>query len=381
MGVAPADGRVPVIVISGVNLVEGGTLTAFREMVRAAALHRPRCEVVALVHRPGLLGIEGVTELPFPAIKPSWLKRLWFEWVSLRRLSRELAPDVWVSMHDITPVVVAPRQFVYCHNPGPFSKLPARQAWKDKRFWLFTLFYGTLYRINIFRNSAVIVQQQWLREEFERRYGMRRVIVAHPTGIPAQAYEGSRADLPKRFLYPTMPRVFKNIEGVGDALRILEADPRWHGTVSITIDGSESDYARGLVERYRDLRTIRFIGLHPHSEMDRCYSSADVLLFASLLETWGLPLSEAKARHMPIIAADLPYAHETIGEHDQARFFRADDPGELARLMLALHLGEEQFSAHRAAAPLQPFASGWAELMTMMLAPAPDFSSAAREVS
>jgi len=44
-------------------------------------------------------------------------------------------------------------------------------------------------------------------------------------------------------------------------------------------------------------------------------------VFPSLLETWGLPISEAKEYAKPIILADLPYAHETLGSYNCARFF------------------------------------------------------------
>lgn len=374
----------PTVVISGVNLVEGGTLTTFREMARAAAAHRPRWRVVALVHRTGLLDVAGVQELAFGSIKRSWLKRLVFEWFTLRGLCRQLGAQVWISMHDITPRVDAPRQFVYCHNPSPFSTLPARQAWKDPTFALFKTFYGLLYRLNIHRNTAVIVQQGWLRTEFQRRYGVRRVIVAHPTGVPAGGPADSLAarscTRPRRFLYPTLPRVFKNIELVAQALRLLEQDPRWQAEVSITFDGSEGRYARELLDLCRGLRSLRLIGRQPHAGMDRCYADADALLFPSLLETWGLPLSEARERGLPIIAADLPYAHESIGDCDAVRFFDPKDAVALAGLLLGLHTGTETFESHHTEPPTAPFVRGWPALADLLLNSEPTPLAASKDI-
>ena len=59
----------------------------------------------------------------------------------------------------------------------------------------------------------------------------------------------------------------------------------------------------------------------------------DCLLFPSKLETWGLPLSEAKAYGKPILAANLPYAKETIGNYDFVSFFDINNPKELAELI------------------------------------------------
>lgn len=366
--------ELPTVVISGVNLVEGGTLTAFREMVRAAVAHEPRWRVVALVHCGGLLEVPGVEELSFETIKRSWVKRLVFEWFTLRTLCDRLDAQVWVSMHDITPRLNAPRQYVYCHNPSPFSDLPTRQAWKDPTFAMFKSFYGLLYRLNIHRNTAVIVQQDWLRREFIRRYGVRKVIVAHPGSSPAGAIESEtrRHTTPRRFLYPTLPRVFKNIELLIKALRLLEQDARWQGEVVITIDGSEGRYARELVESCRGLRSLRLIGRQPHSAMDKCYAMADALVFPSLLETWGLPLSESRERGLPILAADLPYAHEAIGNCTAVRLFDPHDPEGLARLMLMLHTGDESYTTHRAEAPAPPFVRGWTALAEALLSQAPD---------
>lgn len=374
----------PVVVVSGVNLVEGGTLTVFREMVRALAEHRPQWTVHALVHRRGILGVPAVVEHPFEHIKSSWLRRLRFEWFETPRICEALRPDVWLSMHDITPRIRGPRQFVYCHNPGPFSTLPLRQAFKDWRFGLFQLFYGHLYGLNIHRNDAVIVQQDWLRRFFERRYGVGRVIVAHPTGVPVHGgaiRTSARQGLPSRFLYPTLPRVFKNIELVADALRLLEAEPRWHGEVSVTIDGSESAYARRLADRCQGLRSLRLIGRQGHEAMNQRYAECDALLFTSLLETWGLPLTEARDRGLPIVTMDLPYAHETVGRCQAVRFVPPHDPHALARTLLALHLGETGFERHDAPIPAAPYAQGWPALAAMILEAscAPPAASAASQ--
>lgn len=358
----------PILVISGVNLVEGGPLTVFREMVRAAAMRRPRWKVYALVHKVGLLGIPGVLELPFPDIKKSWLRRMGFEWFIARRLCRQLAPDVWISSHDITPRIDAPRQFVYCHNATPFSNIAARQAWKDPTFALFEAFYGLLYRLNIKRNDAVIVQQEWLRQEFERRYGVAKVIVAHPSGIPSQVQVRSQpGTLPRKFFYPTLPRVFKNIELIGEALEHLDADPAWDGEVVVTIDGSEHAYARELTTRFGRLRSLRFIGRQTQEQMNQRYAECDALIFPSLLETWGLPLSEAKDRGIPIVAADLPYAHETVGDCNAVRFFDPKDARALSRLLLALSSGRSAFDRVTRAPPQQPFAQGWPALLEMLI--------------
>lgn len=348
-------------------------MTILREVVSVAARDFANWQIHVVLHRHGLLNVAGVDEIVYPQAKRSWLRRLWCEWVDFDRISRRLQPDVWLSLHDMTPRVRARRRYVYCHNPAPFTTLSLRTRLLDRSFFLFSLFYGGLYRLNIRRNTAVIVQQQWLREEFAQRFDVQRVIVAHPTVSIERAADAlaaapvQRKEPPQRFCYPCFPRIFKNIELLGRCAEILDHDPRWTGRIVVTIDGSESAYARSLVDRFRSSRSLEFVGLQPVSAMDDFYARCDALLFPSLLETWGLPLTEARQRGIPIVAADLAYAHETIGNCDAVAFFNPHDPAALAELLLCLSEGRTEFVATQREAPAEPFAEGWSALLKILL--------------
>ena len=182
----------PRIVLSGVNFVEGGPLSVFKDALQELADHyASRYEIVALVHRQSLFDINNITYIEFPHVKSSWLRRLHFEYWSLRAVSRRLRPYLWLSMHDMTPNVTAEVRAVYCHNPSPFYRLGAREALTDWKFSLFTFFYRYLYAINLRRNDLVIVQQEWLRGEFRRRYRVPNIVVAHPR-IPSLVIPAAR---------------------------------------------------------------------------------------------------------------------------------------------------------------------------------------------
>jgi glycosyltransferase involved in cell wall biosynthesis len=371
-GISGGDGVK--LVISAVNLTEGGPLTVLREVVQAAVSFFPDWQVHVLVHERGLLRAPGAIEIPFPRSKRSWLYRLYLEWFVFGRVAAALQPDVWLSMHDITPRVGSTRQYVYCHNPSPFCDVPIEGERFDRTFRLFRRYYGYLYGIFIKRNAAVIVQQDWLRDEFVRRYGVGRVIVAYPQTSAVHSTRLVRR--PIRFIYPALARPHKNFEVLGDCAERLERDPRWKGEFLVTIDGTENAYAADILARFRSSRSLRFIGRQSPEQLDALYAECDALVFPSKLETWGLPLTEAKTRGLPILAADLHYAHETVGTCSSVRFFDPSDASALAALVLALHLGETEFAAVERAAPAQPFANGWSELLSLLLvdeaaAPAP----------
>jgi glycosyltransferase involved in cell wall biosynthesis len=244
-----------------------------------------------------------------------------------------------------------------------------RFGWK---FPLFNLLYGYLYGINIRKNQYVIVQQAWMRERFRERYGIRNIIVAHPAGDVTSGDANVRvAGRPSRycFLYPAFPRVFKNPEVILNAARILESSGATDFEIWLTFAENINSYANAVVSRFADLRCVRWLGTLAREKILDLYRDADCLIFPSKLETWGLPLTEAKAAGCPIIAADLPYAHETVGTYGKAIFFDPDDSEELARIMAAAIRGEEVFHPSIAAPIEEPYASNWQELWNLLLTP------------
>ena len=96
------------------------------------------------------------------------------------------------------------------------------------------MFYNFLYKINIKKNSYVIVQQEWLRREFKKRFKINNIIVAHPqddskilfnTSIRKESNPHDKI----KFIYASYPRTFKNFEIIyikqwgGDKLRRVQA--------------------------------------------------------------------------------------------------------------------------------------------------------------
>lgn len=359
-------------VVSGVSFTEGGPLTILKEFVAAACeMLPPEWKIVVFAHDRRLLNMERPHVIEIPDAKKSYLRRLYVEWVEFAGYAKKLRPDIWVSLHDITPRVGTVRQIVYCHNPMPFYRLRLRDIWFEPRAILFRFFYGVVYRLGLRRNYAVVVQQSWLREEFKRWVGPEtKIIVAQPTvqwPIVDGAKSRSETGSPVSFLYPALPRAFKNVELICRAVRQLEGLSAWRSEVFLTIEGRENRYARWLFRHFGNLRTLRFAGKQTAQEMRALYAIADCLIFPSLLETWGLPITEAKCLGMPMFVADLPYGHETVGSYDGVDFIDVKDCDALAAKMLAFQDHHHCFLRTTAIARASPFASDWRELLSLLM--------------
>lgn len=371
------------VVVSAVNFTEGGPLTVLRECLASAVESLPQdWDIVALVNNRSLLNLPRVRLIEIPDAKRAWWRRLRWEWLGFHRLSRKLQPDLWLSLHDITPRVQAGRQAVYCHNPSPFYSLSPREMLLEPKLVLFRLFYAHLYRLLIGRNTHVIVQQQWLRDEFRRRFGHALpVVVAHPAPDTSPTRGRHTAGVPYVFLYPALPRVFKNLQVLGEAAQLLQARGITGFEIRLTVDGSENRYARWLKARFGSTPGLAFLGRQSRQQMAAHYAQAHALLFPSKLETWGLPITEAKQCGLPMLVADAAYSRETVGDYDRVDFFAPDDAASLATLMQAMIDGNWQPAGNAALAQPAPFAENWAALWQLLTDGPPLHQNDARPIS
>lgn len=361
------------IVVSAVNIRKGGTLTILRECLAYLASEAGKYRVVALVHKRELCDYAGIEYIEMPDVIASWGRRLWCEYVTMHGISRQLSPvHLWLSLHDTTPRVEAERQAVYCQTSFPFLHWGWRDVRFDHKIVLFALFTRFAYRININRNSRLIVQTEWLRKGFARMFGLpeSRFIVAPPRqDLPEVPGNGRKSPL-YTFLFASTPDCHKNFETVCRAAELLEQElGKNRFRVILTIDGTENRYSGWVCRQWKHVSSIVFAGLMPREALYRRYSEADCLVFPSRVETWGLPISEFAAFGKPMLLADLPYAHETAAGSTRTAFFDVNAPEDLKGKMERLVSGDESFLYKIGRGkPVPPVAESWKVLFDLLLA-------------
>ena len=136
--------------------------------------------------------------------------------------------------------------------------------------------------------------------------------------------------------------------------------------VVLTIDGSEDTYAKDVVNQYNSVSNIHFTGLLSLDDVFAYYKKSSCLIFPSKLETWGLPISEAKEFDLPMIVADLPYAHETVGTYDGVCFFDVNDADDLKVKMKKAILKEDVFSLATYKNTSPNVCKSWNEVITKL---------------
>ncbi len=181
--------------------------------------------------------------------------------------------------------------------------------------------------------QGVIVASSESRRVLIREYGVdpAKIIVIplgvsdrfHASGDPVERAPGSEA----RLLYvgPLIPR--KGLPTLVEALALL----RRRGTafrLLIAGRGPERASIEALASRRGVGDAVEFAGFVEEERLAALYAEADVFLFPSLKEGFGLVLVEAMARGVPIVASSTPPIPEVVG--DAGRFFTAGVPAALA---------------------------------------------------
>lgn len=357
------------LVLSGINLFEAGPLSIYYDCLDELLKNDvdKDYKIIAFVHKLELFKKYGnsVEFIELPDSRDSYIKRLKYEYFYFNSYSKTKEIDVWISLHDITPRVKSKKLYTYCHNPSPFMKKDISKIKYSLTNVAFSFFYKYLYRINIKSATAVIVQQNWMRKKFMEMYPIDSIIVARPNFNIDYEYRPSSKDGNKTiFMFASFPRYFKNFEVICEACKMLNCD---NYEIWLTLDGTENAYSKDLINRYGGITTIKWLGIQPRNAVFDMYNLADVFIFPSVLETWGLPISEFKLTGKPMLLADLPYAKETLGSYEKVSFFDSNSPERLAGMMKKVIDGSIVFEGNKEELVEAPYAENWQKLIELIL--------------
>lgn len=173
------------------------------------------------------------------------------------------------------------------------------------------------------RADAVITVSQSAKRDIMRVYGLPadRVHVVHEAAAPSfrrvedwarLAYVRSKYALPERFvLYVGTIEPRKNLPKLieGFAARHKSGDLP-HRLVCAGPYGWLSRDIEALLERLDIKDSVQFAGYLPFDDLPALYTLAEMFVFPSLYEGFGLPVVEAMACGVPVVTGDVPALNE-----------------------------------------------------------------------
>lgn len=213
--------------------------------------------------------------------------------------------------------------------------------------------------------SAVIATSRWTRGQLLDRYGLRaeRVSVAEPGVDLASPAPGTARG--GQLLCVAAVQPHKGHDELLAALALI-ADLSWRCDCvgSLCLDPAFAGRLSRRAETDGIGARVHFTGPRTGEELDRAYHAADVLVLASRAETYGMVVTEALARGLPIIATAVGGLTDALGRTAAGRRpGMLVPPGDACALAGALRSWLQDYALRRrlrlAAAERRRTLTGW----------------------
>jgi glycosyltransferase involved in cell wall biosynthesis len=257
---------------------------------------------------------------------------------------RRLGPDVdlLLTPSNISTLATGTPQIVVIQAPLSVRSIRVQTPYGDelvprgKR-----LYYDLMMPLSMRKADRVVAVSTHLAEHIRRSWpdSDSKLTVIHE-GVDAAGFEPrtsgeSTAEgrdpyvlfVSTLFPYKTADRLieaFALLKSGGGApdrlrLRIAGRDP----------DGGQRQRLEGLVSRCGVEASVDLVGVVPHEGIPDLYRGASAFVFPSAVETFGLPVLEAMASGVPVIASNRMSVPEVVG--DAGIVVDPDSPADLAR--------------------------------------------------
>jgi glycosyltransferase involved in cell wall biosynthesis len=213
--------------------------------------------------------------------------------------------------------------------------------------------------------AAVITTSRWSRRRLIDLYQLPgdRVRVAEPGVDPADLAAGTGSGQALLSVAAVIPD--KGHDVLLDGLATA-TDLSWHCVCvgSLDRDPAYVDTLRRHALDHKLADRVSFPGTATGANLDRAYNAADVMVLASRAETYGMVVSEALARGLPVITTDVGGVVEALGQgHGGVRpglLIPPDDPMALADALRSwLRDAELRARLGRAARERRQSLRGW----------------------
>lgn len=327
-----------IIAVNATALDKSGALTVLKQFIKHAGndlLYHYICFI------PADLGIDKPNNITFIEVtKMGWLNRiLWDGFRFQAYLNKHRINCVKVVSLQNTTMNVKVKQIVYLHQSIPFTKIKW-SIFKKEQFKLYL--YKHFYKFFIFlycnKDTEFVVQVPWMKKALcsSSNVDESNVHVIRPDVLlPTLSNEEIFCKVPcieRIFLYPATPYFYKNHMVIIEALKILKAKDKLIN-LKFQVTFTKESYPKFVkeVNAYGLSQYIDYLGLIPYEDLVVKYQKADVILFPSYVETFGLPLAEGASFGKPILCSDLPFSQDILSHYPGAVFLNHEDPQLWAR--------------------------------------------------
>ncbi|MDY0277496.1 MAG: glycosyltransferase [Acholeplasma sp.] len=323
-------------VIYDVPATEGGALSILF-MYYSRAVEDINNRYIFIVSTPKFDERENVKIVRFPWVKKSWLHRIFFEIFCVKKVVSSYSPDQIIALHNMTLYRVKTPHILYVHQPLPFSSIRFN-LFKEPKFWIYQNIIGQMIIKSINKANCVIVQTNWMKENLIKYSNVpySKILVESPAIISSSSIEVYKeSDEIVNFIYPTSEISYKNYGLIIEAFYYIPKEHFSKIAFYITLKGNENKKIRTYYKIVQKNKyPIFFVGKISKEKVFEYYSKS-TLVFPSLIETFGLPLLEARMHESPILAANLEYSREILDGYTKISYFDPKSSEDLSKKIVS----------------------------------------------
>ncbi len=335
------------VVVFDVPAESGGALSILKDFYQEVLSHKDRkINWIFVISKPEFVETENIKILRFPWIKKSWGHRLYFDNFIAPIIVKRYKADRILSLQNVTIPHTNIPQFLYVHQALPFVdyKFTFRE---NKLFWIYQNIIGRSIVNSIRKADKVIVQSEWIKkacvEKAEISNEKISVILPKVNTVKSNFYVHRRESY-TNFFYPASEFEYKNHRVIIDACKELKQKNIEVDKVIFTLKGDENNYISKLFNEVKENKLpIEFVGNLSREQVFDLFTRS-VLIFPSYIETFGLPLLEAKLHRGMILSSDCPFSHEILEGYQNAYFFDPFDANELSTFMDQIIKGQINYN-------------------------------------
>jgi len=259
--------------------------------------------------------------------KASRFRRLLFDFLYGRYIVKEIQPDAIFYLQNTFIQGVKVPQIAYMDQPVPFqtSYVFKFSVFEQRSLAVYQHIIGRLIKASCRKADWIIVQTDWMKKAISLQCHVdeqRITKIAPQVTIDTNAKHDSNFDH-HSFIYPANFIYYKNHRCIVEAIKLLENQHVNSFKVTFTINNQHE---------FRNYAKIECVGNLTHSDIMEKLTT-QTLIFPSYIESYGLPLAEARLMKAIILAADTEFSREILNDYPNAYFFNPFSPRQLAELM------------------------------------------------
>jgi glycosyltransferase involved in cell wall biosynthesis len=185
------------------------------------------------------------------------------------------------------------------------ANLPRSVQWSDRLFGTTGVY------------SKIVINSQTTSDSYRSypgRYRRRLMLVEH--GFDTKTTKLTRGEARKLFQLPADRPVLACVarlhpmKNLSAAIRLLPLERHWH--LALAGQGAERDALLRTAAQLEVLDRLHLVGEVAPGDIGAFLKAADVFVFPSLAETFGLAPAEAAEAGVPVVANDLPVLREVL---------------------------------------------------------------------